>query len=472
MRPIPFIGPSYQSRSIPVSCQRSINLYPEKVESADARAQWILVGVPGKQTFATLPNGPVRGIWKATGGRVFAVGGGKFYEVGSTGTVTERGVLLTSSGFVSISDNGSQVCLVDGDYGYIFTLGTNAFAQITDPDFAGADTVDFIDGYFLFNTPNTQQFQITALYDGSNLDALDFASSEALPDNLVGLIAAHREAWMFNTNSTEVYYNSGNADFPFERVQGATIEIGCLSASSIQKAGNAVFWLGSEKGTAMVFSGMGYTPNRISTNAVELSLQSVSDLSSATSWVYQSGGHSFYCLNIVPGTTWVYDLNTQQWHERQWRNPSTGEMSRDRVSCAVHAFGKQLAGDYETGVIYELSDSIYSDNGDPLIAERVSPHGSDSVDFMSFGTFQLDCEVGVGLDSGQGSDPQVMLSWSNDGGHSWRGEQWAPMGKVGEYRKRAVWRRLGRSKACNRVWKVRISDPVKRILIAAHGDFE
>ena len=76
-------------------------------------------------------------------------------------------------------------------------------------------------------------------------------------------------------------------------------------------------------------------------------------------------------------------------------------------------------------------------------------------------------EAGVGLQMGQGRDPQIMLQVSKDGGHEWGNEQWRGFGAVGKYIARAKWNRLGRA----RDWlcRFRITDPVKTVFIAAWG---
>lgn len=461
--PLPFVGPSYTLRSLNADCQRSLNLYPEVIESGTGKSVSALIGTPGLVRFATAGNGPVRGCWNAQG-RGFVVSGSGLYELASDGAATLRGTLATSTSRVSMADNGVQLVIVTGAEGYILTLATNAFAQITDPDFGNADRVVFQDGYFIFNMPGTQQFQVTALYDGFSIDALDFAAAEGAPDDTVSILSDHRELWLFGSRSTEVYYNSGAADFPFERVQGAFIEHGIAARDSAAKLDNSAFWLGQdENGNGIVYRANGYQPQRISTHAVEQAIQRYADITTASAYTYQQDGHSFYVLNFDEGT-WVFDVATGLWHERGYLN--NGTIERHRGDCHMHVFGKHLLGDYATGAVYELSLTAYDDDGNPIVRERTATHIARNMERIFYASFQLDMETGVGLDGiGQGVNPQGFLQWSDDGGHSWSNELWRDVGRIGERKTRVIWRRLGAS--YDRVFRFRMSDPVRVVLLAA-----
>jgi hypothetical protein len=125
-----------------------------------------------------------------------------------------------------MSDNGTQLFVACNGPSFIYNSLTLQFKQIDDPDFPGAVTVGYLDGYFVFNEPNSQRIWITSLQDGTSIDPLDFASAEGSPDGLVSILVDHREAWLFGTNSVEVWYDSGAADFPLSPVQGAFNEVG------------------------------------------------------------------------------------------------------------------------------------------------------------------------------------------------------------------------------------------------------
>ena len=469
-----FIGPSYTLQSVNVDAQRAINLYPEMNEMGTGKENEVAsyVATPGLSLVATLGDGPIRGMHAASNGTLYIVSDDKIYSLNSSYISTELGTLNTVSGQVSMADNGTSMVIVDGLDGYVITLSNGAFAQITDPDFNAADKVVFQDGFFIFNQKGTQRFFISALSSATNYDALDFASAEGNPDDLISIISDHRDLWLFGTKSTEVFYNSG-AVFPFERIQGAFIEHGCAAAFSVAKMNNEVYWLGSDdQGNGIVYKARGYEPQRISTHAVELAIRQYSSIDDAVAYTYQENGHFFYALNFTNAeTTWVFDSATGMWHERAYTND--GQLERHRANYHQFAYNKHIVGDYANGKIYELSTSVYTDEGEEITRQRVAPHITSGLKRVRYNSFQLDMEVGVGLDGAvtvQGHDPQAILEWSDDGGHSWSNEHWTSFGKIGKRKKRAIWRKLGISR--DRVFRVTITDPVKIALIGAQLDLQ
>lgn len=474
VRLVGFIGPSYQMNSRNVDCQRCINLYPEINELGTGKEKEVasLRGTPGLGLFSALGSGPIRGIHFTNDGskKLYVVRGNTLYHVSSSGTSTSIGTISTNSGPVSMANNNNHMVLVDGTTnGYTVQISNNSFAQITDPDFVGADQVTYMDGYFIFNEPNSDRFYI------SDLDGITFPpeteNADSLPDLLVGLISDHRDLWLFGTDTTEVWFNSGNADFPFERVQGAVLEHGCVAPFSIAKSTNSVFWIGKDKdGVGIVYTAQGYQPRRISTHAVEQEIQRYTTLEDARGFTYQEDGHYFYVLNFpTADTTWVYDITTGLWHERAYNN--NGRLERHRADVHIYAYGKHLVGDYTNGNIYEMSSSFYTDNGEEIIRRRRAPHITSELKRIFHHKFQLDIETGVGLDgSGQGTDPKIMLRFSDDGGHTWSNEKWVSLGKIGQRYARAIWRRLGASR--DRVYEVSCSEPVKQTWIGADIDVE
>lgn len=445
-----------------------INLFPEIVPEGGKEPAF-LNRAPGLKLQTTVGFGPIRGMW-SYGGYMYVVSGSQLYKVDSSYTATLIGA-VAGTGPVSMADNGIQLFVACNGPSYIYNANTNAFGPITDSDFPGAVTVSYLDGYFVFNEPNSQKIWVTALLDGTSIDPLDFASAEGSPDGVVGIIADHREIWVFGTNSVEVWYNSGNADFPLSRIQGAFNELGCAAAYSIAKMDNGLFWLGQDaRGKGIVYRANGYTGQRISTHAVEWQIQQYGDLSDAIGYTYQQEGHSFYVL-IFPqaNTTWVYDVATQAWHERAgWHN---GSFTRHRSNCQVFFNGSVLVGDYQNGNVYAFDLDVYADNGQIqkwLRSWRALPTGQNNLKRTAQHAMQIDLESGVGLNLGQGSDPQVMLRWSDDGGHTWSNEHWSDMGKIGEYYRRVWFRRLGMTlKLRDRVYELSGTDPVKVSIMGA-----
>jgi len=494
----PILGSSYVARSVNAADNRMVNLFPEAILDG-GQTGGFLNRAPGLDLLVTVGTGPIRGLWTFNGVG-YVVSGTELYSLTTAYVATLRGT-VAGTGPVSMSDNGTQLFIAADGPGYIYNSTTAVFAQITDVDFAGALVVGYLDGYFVFIQPDSQIFWVTQLLDGSSVDPLDFASAEGSPDGLVSLIVDHGQIWLFGTNSVEVWYNSGAADFPLTRIQGAFNEIGCAATFSVAKLDNGIFWLGADaRGQGIVYRANGYTGTRVSTHAIEYAIAQYSDISDAIAYTYQQEGHAFYVLTFPTGNaTWVYDVSTQAWHERAGFN--NGEFMRHRSNCQM-AFNSQIVlGDYVNGNIYAFDLDVYADNNSTqrwLRSWRALPSGQNNLKRTAHHTLQLDAETGVGLNGiatpgtlylqtennnflitendnflitdqnstvTLGADPQAMLRWSDDGGHTWSSEHWASMGKIGEYEYRTFWRRLGSSR--DRVYEVSGTDPVKIAIMGA-----
>jgi hypothetical protein len=373
--------------------------------------------------------------------------------------------------FVSIADNGTQIFFACNPNGYIYNEVTDVFAKITDPDFTGAGTVTYLDGYFVYNEPNSQKIWITQLLDGTSVDPLDFASAEGSPDGVVALNSIHRELWVFGTDTTEVWYDSGATDFPLIPIQGAFNETGCIAPYSVAKLDNSLFWLGNDpRGFGVIYRSNGYAAQRVSTHAIEYAIQGYTDISDAVAYTYQQEGHAFYVISFPTGNaTWVYDVATGAWHERAYL--TNGEFTRHRSNCQCNFQSTTLVGDYQNGNIYKFDLDVYADNGATqkwLRSWRALPSGQNNLKRTAQHSLQLESESGVGIVVGQGNDPQAMLRWSDDGGHTWSNEHWKSMGAIGQYGYRTIWRRLGMTqKLRDRVYEVSGTDPVKIAIMGA-----
>jgi hypothetical protein len=499
----PILGSSYVARSINAADNRMINLFPEVIPEG-GKEPGFLNRAPGLKLQRAVGTGPIRALWahQTNGADFYVVSGTEVYKMTSlTATPVKLGD-VADGGPVSIADNGTQLFFACNGPSYIYNEATNEFKQITDPDFPGAATVGYLDGYFVFNEPNSQRIWVTALLDGTSIDPLDFASAEGSPDGLVAVNIDHREAWLFGTDSVEVWYDVGGTDFPLQRIQGAFNEIGCVAAFSIAKLDNSLYWLGTDaRGQGIVYKANGYAGQRVSTHAIEYAIAQYGNISDALAYTYQQEGHGFYVLTFPSANaTWVYDAATQAWHERA--GLVNGAFTRHRSNCQCNFGGETVVGDFENGNIYTFDLDVYSDNGQAqkwLRSWRALPTGQNNLKRTAHHSLQLDAETGVGL-NGLTNDtnvflvteaednlitesgdfilssitqipiepPQAMLRWSDDGGHTWSSEHWTSMGRIGEYGHRTIWRRLGMTlKLRDRVYEVSGTDPVKIAIVGA-----
>lgn len=533
---VPLFGMGLGGKSRNVSDQILTNLYRE-IQPEGEKNRMAVYPTPGLSLFQSMGAEPSRGAWQV-GTLLYVVNRNSLYSVNNAGVITNVGTLNTSSGRVDMSDNGSQLLIVDGPNGYIYdmspaapvaiasitrvgttaTLTTSAahgltdgadvvvsgatpaqyngtfritvtgsttftyvmasdpgasaapvgsytvsaFAQIVADGFPGADTATFLAGYFIISRPSSGEFYISGLYNGFQWDELDFATAESNPDDLIRVFADGGQLMLFGDKTTEAWGNSGAADFPFAVIGGAASEWGLAARWSVAKFDNSVMFLRKNRlGQVQIARQAGYQSIAISTPELDNRINSYAAVSDATAFSYMIDGHSFYQINFpTANESWLYDGLSNAWQKVQ---SGTG---RHRAEMQVNFIDRPYVADYENGNIYRLDPSAYTDNGAPIAREMICRHVMTG-DWSIFDELWLEMEAGVGLVSGQGSDPQIMMQVSKDGGHTWSKEVWVSFGKVGEYRTRAVWRRLGRAR--DWLFKFRVTDPVKTAFVSAWG---
>lgn len=473
-----FVGPAYEAASIYQDDQALINWYcevdPNKKAKAiteqDKRGVIALYPTPGLALRGTLAAGqPVRALWTVPGGMtLLAVCGNGFYSVDASFTATLKGTLSSSGGPVSMTDNGLSAYLVDGGNRYSYDLTTGVFAQLAAADgaFTGGTKVDIVDNFLVYNNPGTQQFGNTNV--GSVVSgALNFASADSSPDNLVSLIVVSREAFFIKESVCEVWGDAGLFPVPFQRIAGTNMQHGCIAPFSVARLGEGAAWLSHDtRGQNVVIRTNGYQPIRISNHAVEAAFATYGTVSDAIGYTYQQAGHEFYMLSFPSAdVTWCYDLATDFWHRRAYRD-AHNNLHRHRSNCCAVFQGQIIVGDWENGRLYAMSQSTYTDADELIPCIRRCPHITTDLKNQFFHDLQIQFQPGVGLQSGQGSNPQAMLTWSDDGGSTWSNQHWTSIGQVGKYKNRAIWRRLGWAR--DRIFEVAVTDPVYRVIVSAN----
>lgn len=444
-----FLGGAYTLRSLPLAAQSCINIYLEPNESGSGEPG-AFYGTPGLLKRVTLGSNGCRGSWVA-GGYLWTVFGGSVYRVDSSYGVVFVGSLTSTDGPVSMADNGTDLVVAHSGGWHAVNLASAAIEYIENsPTMAD---VAFL-SYRFIGAQSNGTYCWTDL-NSTNIDPLSFASAEAAPDPILRSISDHGELLLFGSSTTEIVGTASDADLPFIRL-GTVIEQGILAPHSAAKIDNSVLFLGSnEFGDGVVYVLQGNIPARVSTFAIEQAIASYADPDQATAYAYQQDGHHFYVLSFAEAT-WVYDLNTKLWHQRAYRNTTTGLLERHRGNGHAFYRGQHFVGDYADGRLYVLDLNTYTDDGDEIYQER-SWHQMDAENrWITFNRGELIADMGLGLDGSPPSDwadPQAWLSWSNDGGRTWSNEHNRSLGRVGEYNQRAIWRRMG--KARTRYFKLR-----------------
>lgn len=471
-----FCGPSYTAPSIYQDAQECINWYleidptksPGSASAPPERGQRSLYPTPGQTVLAQPITGEVRSLHVAEGGAVlFAVIGGSFYSFDASYAPTLLGSLRSTTGPVSITDNGQAAYFCDATSRYSYTYSTNTFAvvDVTDGGFTGGGAADILDGFIIYNQPDSQNWGATSLNSVVS-PQLSVGKKDGSSDNLVTLIVNNREVFLLGQYTTEVWVDVGAFPFPFQRVPGTSGQHGCAAKNSVSRLGNSFAFVSQDtRGQGIIVVMNGYSVQEISTHAVTLTLAN-QPISDAVAFTYQMEGHEFYVVTFASlDITWVYDASTQEWHK--WLAVDAfNKYHRCRMNCHAVFQGVVIGGDYQDGSIFALDNTVYTDRGNTIRRLRRAPHLVSDFNQTFFASLQLQFQPGVGLSTGQGQDPHAMLRWSNDGGSTWSKEHWRSIGTMGKYKNRAIWRKLGVAR--DRVFEVVVTDPVKAVIVSAN----
>lgn len=458
LEPLQIVDGAYLDDTRPYDSQDCVNYIPEAAENANARSPAILRGAPGMQLFTEVGDGPCRGM-RNVEGQLFVVSGTQLYRVASNGAGTALGI-IPGQQRVSMSHNqvsdGNQLIIVNGGSGFVWDTSDNTFTQISDDDYPGARVVDYIDGYLAQLRPDRKQWFHSDLNTALSYLGLDFYEAEALPDDIVSLKRVHSELWVFGQDTIQPFVNTGATEGTFAPAAGTVIEEGCGGTFTPAVMDNSAIWLGAD---GIVYRANGYTPQRISTFAIEQAIAGL-NWANAFSMVYEDRGHKIYYLTFPEeqGMTWGYDAATQRWHRRQSYN-----LPIWRVSALERFNGRWIAGDFENNRLYTLDWTHHAEHNRPLVATRKTAYLHANQNRMFLSAFEL--LMNTGNTSGMNTDHFVSLRYSDDGGRNWSNWKTVSLGAIGEYGKRVRFRRLSAFR--NRVFEIQVSSPAQRDLLAA-----
>lgn len=446
--------PIHSYDDAPSDAMRLVNVMPE-VLLGGAKGPMQLVRCPGVRALASLGNGPGRGL-AVHQNRLYAVSGDKVYKISHTGAATNIGT-IPGTGRTYRASNGIQLVIIADSAGYSVNTGVD---PISDSDFTSRDpgACGFADNFIALVERSSGRWFISDLADGTVYDPLDFATAEGDPDNLISLIVDHRQVILFGARTVEVWYNAGATGFPFERMPGGFIELGCLAEHSPTKADNSVFWLASDRTWRRL---SGSTPVRVSSHGMERAIARYATVSDAEGYAFTVDGHVCVALSFpTEGATWVLDITTGEVHERSsylnqvWA--VTDSVTIDGVTYVQHR---------ETGAVGILDPDTFTEWGEPIRSSWVYGSVTKEGKRVFHRGLYVRCQTGVGLVAGQGFDPVIGLDWSDDGGQTWNAAPMASLGKLGDRARIVTWSALGSSR--DRVYRNWVSDPVQVKIHAA-----
>lgn len=462
MKTLPLFGAGVAGKSLVVTAQRRLNCYYEIRVDGD-KSNIVIFGTPGTTLTNSALSSVIRGFW-VMGTFLYVVAGGTLYQFDANFNLTTIGTLNTTAGIVSMVDNGTQLMIVDGTNGYIYNQKTTTWVgKITAAGFPnGATTVTFDNGFFIVNNSGTGQFFKSASYDGTLWNALDFATLAATPNNLLAVDDDHGYLVLWGQRSIELWQNNGAATFPYAPIRSVAQEFGLAALWSRAKVNNTMIFLAQNpQGQVQVMMFAGTSPTDISSPDVTNIINSFSVVSDAVALSYVVDGHQMYQINFPnAGRSFLYDCMTQMWSELQTGTGLSGiHIARQGVNFNQTVY----VCDGTSGNIYKLDPNAYTDNGMPIKRLSQTRHIVQDYNVLGIDEIFFDMETGVGLQSGQGSDPKIMLQVSKDGGRTFGTESLMSLGKVGQYKgPRVTKRRLGAARDI--VLRISMTDPVKFVI--------
>lgn len=508
-----FVNGSYESQSPLFDAESTVNWYPERAESEGAVSQWALYPTPGVQKIATSKSGPGRAHF-AIAGREFAVEGTSFVEISRLGVQTVRGEVSIGSNPATISyngDGGGQLLVTSGGNAYCYDMASHAFAQVTALD-GKATMGDSLDGYFLVLDASNSTFYLSDLLDGLTWDPTMFAQRTIAPDPWISLVVNGRYVFLHGTQTSEVWYDSGQGNFPFAPHPSGLMSFGIAGSFARAVADGQLVWLSQTRvGEANVLRATGFTPEPVANYALQYAFGNYDTIEDAVIDAYSEAGHLFFVLTFpTEDITWAWDAQLNKWHRRGTWISEENRFRAWRPRWHALAFGEHRMLDSETGGVYRMAIPYGLDvDGRPLRRVRRGPTLSVENQLIFYSSFELNLEPGLGLPphqsavlpimdetealavglipgvdfvtsadaqtfivnpttNRQGWDPQVMLRFSDDGGKTWSTEMMRGAGKSGEWYVLVQWFRLGAAR--RRIFEISTSDPIPfRIMDAFLG---
>ncbi len=471
--PLPIVGPAYQSRSLPLSAQVTKGLMPEI--NPEGRSIISLHAYPGLLSFGTPTAANFRGH-DVMSDQLYVVAGGELRQWDADGVIVagSKGTVGGTSK-CDLANNGDQLMIATGGPLYMYTASTDSFDEITDASITNPSTVDYLNSQFIFDnndeTSSKGEFVTTQVSEpltaGDFVDALDFAVADTHPDDISRIKEYNGQVYFFGSNSIDPWWNSGVGSPPFDPIIGASRPYGLAGKWAIDVSDEFIYFLDDQRIPRRMF---GLQVQNIGNPALGQEWADYVRVNDVTVFTFTLDHERYVQYNFPgPNKSWVYHESSGSWFQLSF---GTDER-RHRADGYAFVYGKHLVFDYETSEVYELDFDTFTDNGTVIQRKRATAvihgglYGFPGAE-MSFDQVEFVIETGRGLTTGQGSDPQVMIHYSDDHGRTWSAEDWHEVGVGGEYDQRVVLTRQGR--AFQRVYELTYSEPTPFAIIEANAD--
>ncbi|HEA67130.1 hypothetical protein LCGC14_1439970 [marine sediment metagenome] len=472
---VPLPRGAFSGQSLNVNANICENFFPE-YDQEQGKSVIALYGTPGLDTalVTLLADNPVRNVYEF-GGVLYAIAGSKLYSVTTGWVATERGIIGTASGWVDLDDDGVNLLICDGSLSYYYEPSGDTFAA-TPGLFTNDGSVTHQDGFAIYSEKDGQRMQIDNLLDPTTRDAGDITTVRRTSDNIVRVFSSRGELLVFKDKNIDIYYNTAAANFPFETSPGAFIDKGELARGALTEWDGVPYWIDDNRELTRM---IGHETQKLNTPQIDYQFSLFSTVSDAILFSCEIQGHIWIvCIFPSESKTFVYDVSMSDlsgmhtWFTMTSKDTTSGLDKRHRSNCYAFFNNTHVIGDYETGKLFSWDKAIYSDAGTRIRRRLLFPtlHSKNQRERVIDHVFEIEFEAGVGLTTGQGSDPMAMVDYSNDGGHIFSNELWRSVGKKGDYKNLARWRRQGKYRQRN--YRLTVTDPVKWVVVAANHDPE
>lgn len=455
-----FLNDYYKNRSQDQNASDIVNMYLEE-DKSEGKYQVTAFPTPGLSAFNSGTGSVVRGALEFRG-VFYAVVDNTLYSYASDGTRTSKGTLSTSTGRVVMDSITNQIMILDGTYGYNFNVDTSTFTTITDPDFPANPTyLAALDSVFYVASANSSAVYGSDIADGTSWSALSFASKTGPGDYINGLVENKGLFYVLGSGTSNTWYNSGAGTFSLESVGlGGFFNYGCAAPASIAKGNDVVFFLGqSKQGGKEVVMLQQYTPKVVSNRAVNYQINQLTTWSDAFGYCYRKSGHEFYVLTFpTDAVTFMLDITTGLW--TTLKSYISSSYTRHLSNCYAYCYNKHLVGDFQSGKIYALDDTVYLDNGAQILRQITSPPGYANGKKLYCDSVQIDMETGVG------SSLEMTLDVSKDSGRTYPSTYTGTIPTTG---RRLYWSRLGMTQNAF-VFKLSTTANAKVVVLGAQAE--
>lgn len=471
--PLPLIGPAYTDRSLPLSAQVTKGLYPKI--SPEGRHITSLHPFPGLLSFGVPTAAKFRGH-DVMDGKLYVVAGSALRQFDADGVIVagSKGT-VTGNGKVDMANNGDQLMIATGSTLHMYTASTDTFVDVDDASITNPTTVDYLNNQFIFDNNDDASSKgefvttqvATDITATDIVDALDFAVADTHPDDIMRVMVHNGQVFFFGEKSIDPWWNSGVGSPPFDPIIGASRPYGLAGKWAIDKSREYIYFLDDQRIPRRM---SGLAVENIGNPAIGQEWTDYVRVSDVTVLVFTLDHERFVQYNFpAPGKSWVYHEASNSWFELGYGT----SQKRHRADAYAFVYGKHLVFDYATSEVYELDFDTFTDDGEVIQRKRSTAviHGGlydapgaeiffDKVEFI--------IETGTGLATGQGSDPKLMVRYSDDHGRTWSAEDWHDLGVGGSYLTRVELHRQGR--AHQRIYELTYTDPTKYSMIEAFAD--